>query len=62
MPYRLNLKKVHTYPPQIFSQHSYLGKWFAAGRQQHTKDKRLQGMLTYKVGHLCRLRFSWLHE
>ena len=27
-----------------------------------TKDKHLPGMLTYKVGHLCRLRFSWLHE
>ena len=34
----------------------------AAGPQQHTKDKRLPGMLMYKVGHPCRLRFSWLHE
>ena len=26
--------------------------------QQHIKDTRLSGMLTYKVGHPCRLRFS----
>ena len=37
-------------------------KMNAAGPQQHTKDKRLPGMLTYKVSHPCRLRFGWLHE
>ena len=35
------------------------GKLNAVGPQQHTKDKRLPGMLTYQVGHPCRLR---LHE
>ena len=62
LPYRQNLKKVQTYPPPKLSQHIQPGKWNAAGPQQHTKDKRLQGMLLYKVGHPCRLRFSWLHE
>ena len=27
-----------------------------------TRGKRLPDMLKYKVGHPCRLRFSWLHE
>ena len=47
-------------PSSKFLQHIYLGKWNAAGPQQHTKDK--PGMLTYKVGHPCRVRFIWLHE
>ena len=62
LTYRQNLKKVQIYPPQKLSQHIHPGKWNAAGPQQHTKEKRLPGMLTYKVGHPCRLRFSRLHE
>ena len=62
LPYRQNLKKVQTYSPRKVSQHIHPGKWDAAGPQQNTKDKRLPGMLTYKFGHPCRLRFSWLHE
>ena len=62
LPYRHNLKKVQPYPPPKFSQHIHSRKWNAAGPQQHSKDKHLPGMLTYKVGHPCRLRFSWLHE
>ena len=55
MPFRQNLTKVQTYPPPKLSQNN------AAGPQQHTKDKRLPGMLTYKFRHPCRLRFSWLY-
>ena len=45
-------------PPPKHSQHIHP----AAGPQQQTIDKRLPGMLTYKVGYPCRLHFSWLHE
>ena len=62
LPYRQNLKKVQTSPPPKLSQHIHPGKGNAVGPQQHTKDKRLPSMLTYKVGHPCRLRLSWLHE
>ena len=62
LPYRQNLKKVQTYPPPKLSQNIHPGKWNAAGPQQQTKDKRLPGMLTFKVGLPCRLRFSWLHD
>ena len=53
---------MQTYPPPKLSHHIHPGKFNAAGPQQHTKDTRLPGMLTYKVGHPCRLRFSWLHD
>ena len=49
-------------PPPRFSQHICRGKCKAAGLQQYTKDKRLPGILTYKVGRPSHLRFSWSHE
>ena len=62
LPYRQNLKKVQNYLPQKLSKYILPRKWNAAGPQQLTKHKRLPSVLTHKVGHPCRLRFSWLHE